>query len=125
MRGSAANLVSGRVMRTAARSAARGALAGSFALTTACGSTLGAQIPFAAVDDSSRAAPPADQRIPYGASATQFIELRVPRTGRQAHPVVMLMHGGCWRAAYSLSHVAAAAEALRAAGYATWRSWHV
>lgn len=35
-------------------------------------------------------------------------------------PVVVFIHGGCWRAQYGLAHVASAAAALTADGYATW-----
>lgn len=78
-----------------------------------------AQVPYATVADSARLAPPADARITYGAAPQQFVELRVP-TGKGTHPVVMLLHGGCWSSQYDLSHVAGAAESLRRAGYATW-----
>ncbi len=78
-----------------------------------------AQILFAAVADSSHSAPPADARITYGSAPTQFVDLRIP-VGRGPFPVVMLIHGGCWRAQYDLAHLAGAAEALRAAGFATW-----
>ncbi len=105
-----------RVTRCARRA---GSLFG-LTLNAACASTVVAQIPYAAIDDSARAAPAADVRIAYGAAATQFIELRVPSGGGGPYPVVMLIHGGCWRAAFSLAHLAGAAESLRAAGYATW-----
>ncbi len=78
-----------------------------------------AQVPFAAVADSARLAPTADARIVYGADPEQFVELRVPRSGRR-HPVVMLLHGGCWLSQYDVTHLAAAAEALRREGVATW-----
>lgn len=78
-----------------------------------------AQILFTAVADSSHSAPPADARITYGAAPTQFVDVRIP-VGRGPFPVVMLIHGGCWRAQYDLTHVAGAAESLRAAGFATW-----
>lgn len=58
-------------------------------------------------------------RIPYGPEASQFGELRVPAaTG--PHPVVILLHGGYWRARYDLAYMGHAAEALAAAGFATW-----
>jgi acetyl esterase/lipase len=78
-----------------------------------------AQVPFAAVADSARLAPTADARITYGADPEQFVELRVPRSGRR-HPVVMLLHGGCWSSQYDVTHLAATAEALRREGIATW-----
>jgi acetyl esterase/lipase len=64
-------------------------------------------------------APAADYREPYGTSALQFGELRLPR-GRTRAPVVVLFHGGCWRAAYDYKHVAAMAASLADAGYAVW-----
>ena len=64
-------------------------------------------------------APPADHRETYGSHPLQFGELRLPR-GRARAPVVVFIHGGCWRAAYDLTHAAAAAAALANAGYAVW-----
>ena len=64
-------------------------------------------------------APPADHRIAYGALPLQFGELRLPAGGDRV-PIVVFIHGGCWRAQYSLAHVAAASAALAADGYATW-----
>src|SRR5688572_28750627 len=65
-------------------------------------------------------APPADHREPYGPGPLQFGELRLPaRTDRRV-PLVVLVHGGCWRSAYDLRHVAAAAEAIPLDGYAVW-----
>lgn len=62
---------------------------------------------------------PAGQRIPYGTDPLQFGELRLPE-GSGPAPVVVLVHGGCWQNAYTLSHLAGAAEALRRAGFAVW-----
>jgi len=36
------------------------------------------------------------------------------------HPVVMVIHGGFWRAQYSLEHIGHLCAALTAAGFATW-----
>jgi acetyl esterase/lipase len=63
--------------------------------------------------------PPADHRESYGPSPVQFGELRLPR-GSARVPVVVFLHGGCWRAAYDHAHVAAAAASLADAGYAVW-----
>jgi len=62
---------------------------------------------------------PADQRIPYGAGAQQFGDLRLP-AGRGPHPVALIIHGGCWYSEYDLSHIASLAEALTKLGFATW-----
>jgi acetyl esterase/lipase len=70
-------------------------------------------------DLTSTPAPPADARESYGDDPLQFGELRLPKTPG-ARPVVVLIHGGCWRAAYDLAHVAAAADSLVRAGYVVW-----
>ena len=88
-------------------------------LATVAATRVPAQVAFSAVADSARSAPPADHRIAYGAAAEQFIELRRP-AGAGPHAVAVLLHGGCWLSQYDVSHLAAAAEALRRAGIATW-----
>lgn len=101
------------------RSFRRRAVALSLAFGLLIPATMDAQVSFNAVADSAKLAPPADARITYGSAPQQFAELRVP-SGRGPHPVVMLIHGGCWRAAYDVAHVAGLAEALRREGFATW-----
>jgi acetyl esterase/lipase len=63
---------------------------------------------------------PADWRIAYGSDSSQFGDLRVP-SGPGPHPVAVLVHGGCFKAAYAtLRDLAAMADSLKAAGIATW-----
>lgn len=63
---------------------------------------------------------PADYRIAYGAAPDQYAELRVPPSSGP-HPVVVLIHGGCWQATYAtLRGMAPLADALKADGIATW-----
>jgi len=63
---------------------------------------------------------PADHRIAYGKDPDQFADLRIPSTSGP-HPVVILIHGGCWKADYStLRDAAPIADALKADGIATW-----
>ncbi len=64
-------------------------------------------------------APPADHRIAYGTETLQFGELRLPR-GSEPTPIVVLIHGGCWRSQYDLKHVGLAAAALAEEGFAVW-----
>ncbi|HMA36211.1 MAG TPA: alpha/beta hydrolase [Chloroflexia bacterium] len=64
-------------------------------------------------------APRADARIPYGADPLQFGDLRLP-AGPGPHPVVVVIHGGFWRAAYTLEHIGHLCAALTRAGAATW-----
>ena len=69
-------------------------------------------------------APAADERASYGENALQFGELRLPPgfASAKAHtvPVVVLIHGGCWRAAYDLKHNAPLAAAIAKEGFAVW-----
>jgi pimeloyl-ACP methyl ester carboxylesterase len=70
--------------------------------------------------------PPAT-RIPYGSGQLQFGELRVP-SGNGPHPVVIIVHGGCWLAklgnlderAVAMDLVRPIAADLTANGIATW-----
>ena len=63
---------------------------------------------------------PADARIAYGPDPDQFGELRIP-AGAGPHPVVVLIHGGCFRASYAtLRDLAPMADVLKAEGIATW-----
>ena len=68
---------------------------------------------------ASLEAPAADARIAYGAEAPQFGDLRLP-WGAGPHPLAIVVHGGCWRAANDLEHVAPLAAALGRLGVATW-----
>jgi acetyl esterase/lipase len=67
----------------------------------------------------SQPAPPADFRIPYGPGEFHFGDLRLPKE-EGPHPVVIVIHGGFWRAAYDLLYAGNAAAALTNAGVATW-----
>jgi acetyl esterase/lipase len=63
--------------------------------------------------------PAPDVSIPYGTNPLQFGELRLPE-GDGPHPVVILIHGGCWLSRYDLSHIRKLAAALTREGVATW-----
>jgi acetyl esterase/lipase len=63
--------------------------------------------------------PAADARISYGGAPQQFGDLRMPR-GKGPFPVAIVIHGGYWRAAYSLEHIGHLCAALTRAGVATW-----
>jgi acetyl esterase/lipase len=59
-----------------------------------------------------------DQRVTYGPDANQFAELRVP-SGVGPHPVVVLVHGGCFKTYGSFADLAAVGDALKRRGIAT------
>jgi acetyl esterase/lipase len=62
---------------------------------------------------------PADHRLPYGSDPAQFGDLYLPaRPG--PHPVVILLHGGCWRAQYGLAQLGQLCVALVGEGLAVW-----
>jgi acetyl esterase/lipase len=63
--------------------------------------------------------PPADHAIAYGPAPAQVVELRLPK-GRGPHPVVVVVHGGCWETPWGFDHVRGLAAALTGEGYATW-----
>ena len=63
--------------------------------------------------------PAPDRRLEYGPGSLHFGELRLP-PGPGPHPVAIVVHGGCWLAAYDLGYVSGLAAALAEAGVATW-----
>lgn len=71
-------------------------------------------------DILNRDAPKPDHRIAYGSSEFQFGELWLPE-GSGPHPVVVLIHGGCWLASLpGVELVAFMADELRKNGVAVW-----
>lgn len=61
-----------------------------------------------------------DRRVAYGDDSSQYGELRVP-PGSGPHPVVVLIHGGCFKAAYATTRdLAPMGDALKDGGIATW-----
>jgi acetyl esterase/lipase len=58
-------------------------------------------------------------RYHYGPHPQQFGDLRLPH-GPGPYRFVITIHGGFWRAKYGLDHIGPAAEAMTAAGFATW-----
>jgi acetyl esterase/lipase len=62
---------------------------------------------------------PADLRLRYGDQPSQLVDLYRP-PGEGPFPVVILVHGGYYRAAYDLGHMSHLAWALRERGLACW-----
>jgi acetyl esterase/lipase len=76
--------------------------------------------PISYTDLLARPRPAATERVHYGDASTQFADLWLP-SGSGSHPVLVLIHGGCWRADLpGLELMAYAAEDLRQHGVAVW-----
>jgi acetyl esterase/lipase len=67
------------------------------------------------------APPPADARLAYGSDPNQFLDLRLPSSGKgkSQYPFVINIHGGYWSAKYNLDHAGHLCAALTAKGLAT------
>lgn len=61
----------------------------------------------------------APRRLRYGPAPTGFGDLRVP-AGDGPHPVVILVHGGYWRARYGLDLMDRLGDDLASRGVASW-----
>lgn len=61
----------------------------------------------------------ADQKIIYGPAPQQFGELRLPK-GKGPHPVVVIIHGGCWGDFADATYMSNLSTRLADAGAATW-----
>ena len=57
--------------------------------------------------------------VAYGSASSQFGELTIPNTDGKL-PVVVLIHGGFWKAAFDLDLMRPLAADLNERGYATW-----
>ncbi len=73
----------------------------------------------------TRPAPPPDLVLSYGPDQDHVADLRLPASGNRigpsrltAAPLVLLLHGGFWRAAFDRAHAGPLASALAQAGYA-------
>ena len=53
------------------------------------------------------------ERLSYGNHPLQFGDLRVP-AGEGPHPVLVVVHGGCWRSDIPLDYIGRFSEALTA-----------
>ena len=66
--------------------------------------------------------PKADHRISYGKESLQFGDLWMPAAAHPGGlvPVLVMIHGGWWQAAYDLGYCGFLCEAMKALGIAVW-----
>jgi acetyl esterase/lipase len=70
-------------------------------------------------DDILSLAPPkANARVAYGGDENQFVDLRLPEE-KGPHALAIVIHGGYWRAKYTLTYAGHLCAALTAKGIAT------
>ena len=83
--------------------------------------TIGTQPPHILTVDDIVTFPgvPSDHRFSYGPDPSQFGDLYLPPSPGP-HPVVLLLHGGCWRAQYGLTRLGQLGAAFRQEGLAVW-----
>ncbi|MEU3654719.1 alpha/beta hydrolase [Streptomyces sp. NPDC032161] len=74
----------------------------------------------AAETESAFSHPPVapDASAAYGNHPDQLIDFYAPRDGRTGAPVVVVLHGGAWRASYDRRHVSPFADFLARRGFA-------
>ncbi|MCI4063334.1 prolyl oligopeptidase family serine peptidase [Micromonospora sp. R77] len=68
-------------------------------------------------DVLTRPAPAPDVTVAYGDRPDQLADLRRPAGSGPARPLVIVVHGGFWRAEYDRSHTGPMAAALAALGH--------
>jgi acetyl esterase/lipase len=62
---------------------------------------------------------PPTATISYGENEFQYGDLRIPDT-KGPHPVIVIIHGGCWLSQFDLHLMDAMASELTEKGFATW-----
>ncbi|MYV38005.1 alpha/beta hydrolase fold domain-containing protein [Streptomyces sp. SID1328] len=74
----------------------------------------------AAEEESAFSHPPVDPdaSAPYGDHPDQVIDFYAPRTGTASAPLVVVLHGGAWRARYDRRHITPFADFLARRGFA-------
>lgn len=65
----------------------------------------------------------ASGKVAYGPDSLQWGVLRLPE-GPGPHPVIVMLHGGCWLGLHRPRHVEPLVEALTERGWATWNLSH-
>ncbi|MER5178849.1 alpha/beta hydrolase [Streptomyces sp. NPDC002896] len=66
----------------------------------------------------SHPAVPPDATVTYGDHPDQVIDLYAPRDGAPSAPLVVVLHGGAWRAPYDRGHITPFADFLARRGFA-------
>ena len=72
------------------------------------------------IEDYTSLAPvKSTHQVNYGDHSEQFGELYLPENTKN-HPVIILIHGGCWRAQFGLTQLGQLSKSLTELGFAVW-----
>ncbi len=72
------------------------------------------------IEDYNKLAPvKSSHRVAYGNHPEQFADLYLPKKNN-LHPIVILIHGGCWRAQFGLTQLGQLSKSLTELGFAVW-----
>lgn len=89
-------------------------------LAAVVGAAYGAHMPSTLADYLKFSGPNPDEKLPYGASPYQFVEVFQP-PGPGPFPAVVLIHGGCFKNEYQgMPQMRGFAAALRSQAIAVW-----
>ncbi|TKC95867.1 alpha/beta hydrolase family protein [Polyangium fumosum] len=92
----------------------------SLVLSAGCAGPEASKPPEPAASSSSAGGPPAGPlHLAYGPDPSQIGDLRLPQ-GEGPHPVMVILHGGCWSSGYGKDLMDGMSESLTKAGFATW-----
>ncbi|MFD9204203.1 alpha/beta hydrolase, partial [Streptomyces anthocyanicus] len=74
----------------------------------------------AAEEESAFSHPPVgpDATAAYGDHPDQVVDFYAPRGGEESAPLVVVLHGGAWRAPYDRRHITPFADFLARRGFA-------
>ena len=63
---------------------------------------------------------PEDFQLPYGADPLQYGKLYLPNNANAPYPLIVFIHGGCWRSSIDMSLTYPLLTALAQSGFAVW-----
>ncbi|MDC0744917.1 alpha/beta hydrolase family protein [Polyangium mundeleinium] len=91
----------------------------SLVLLAGCAGPEASKPPEPAASSGAGGPPTGPARLSYGPDPSQIGDLRLPN-GEGPHPVMVILHGGCWSSGYGKDLMDGMSESLTKAGFATW-----
>jgi len=91
----------------------------SLVLLAGCAGPEASIPPEPAASSGAAMRPTGPARLSYGPDPSQIGDLRLPK-GEGPHPVMVILHGGCWASGYGKDLMDGVSESLTKEGFATW-----